>query len=47
VLPRGYTSGNTGTYFVAFSEVNFLLKNQTIDFKGLLKVGTASAISMA
>jgi hypothetical protein len=47
VLPRGYTSGNTGTYFVAFPERNFPPKNQTIDFKGLYKVGTAPAISIA
>jgi hypothetical protein len=47
VLPRGYTSGNTGTYFVAFPEGNFSPKNQGIDFKGLYKVGTASAISIA
>jgi hypothetical protein len=47
VLPHGYTSGNTGTCFVAFPEKYFLLKNQTIDLKGLYKVGTAPAISMA
>ena len=47
VLPHAYTSSNTGTYFVSFAVGNYLHKNQTIDFKGLLKVGTASAISMA
>jgi hypothetical protein len=30
-----------------FTARYFPLKNQTIDFKGVLKVGTASAISMA
>jgi hypothetical protein len=47
VLPHGYTSSNTGTYFAVFAVGKNPHKNQAIDFKGLLKVGTAPAISMA
>jgi hypothetical protein len=47
VLPHAYTSSNTGTYFVVFAVGQIPHKNQLIDFKGIYKVGTRSAISIA